>query len=1092
MTSMDLCEDHSVLVSGYENGFISIFDVSKSSLIKLVTDLHTSSLISVRLVKCISNSEAVIVSVDQSGFIYRIQIKRSIWGTNVESSCLLDGSAGCISAISVLQCHDLELSLQNKELIAFNSSSRTYVVQMYPQVEIVYRWMMNDKVTTDASMVTPNCETCLQYLDYEYCRSKSPTTPKAIYLLRAVRLVAEILRFEVPKTLALNNFDTFASASYDDPIEACYWLKENICIFFSTSMIVTNDKFVSLSKIDFEKTYFPTSKLIPLMPELNSASNKQIVEATKEFVSLSTAPSFRSFGNCMSSSSDAIYILSCDQMTIFEVVPPSLQIEKLIEEGFWLQALAIALKFSCDKSLITCFEHRKYILQYCKESLKNACSSQTSDVYENKPQYLFSLQTTSQPTMIAEVCIEFCTGTSIMDTLFTELFDCFISYNVQPAFIQAVESAILSGSMKVVPDNILKALIDHSIANSRMSTLENCIICMTLDAMDITALSTILFATGCFSGYLYASTFGIHSKVEEAFVHLFEKTLTSESDLKAIIMDKLLLHYLFIIESKRFPNGDYFELDMEVVFNVYIYIVRSESKFSSVSSKTSNIPLVLLNFIDHDSQSIMFCLRKAFDSFASKSTTNNVHALTSLFTVISSNSSRDASTYTTNVTMVPFFSSFIDVLLEPQYCCYELPEFLDVTFAFLSSFQPKTKADYFSRRIASNVSILQQPLIKKTFDLCKLYNFWRACNILVCHLQDQLSEIKSYFRVALLSYTSIEIKKTEYQMQVFEFIEEIGLLFFDDDSQLPYPSIILDSISSLIIELIKINKEKVIYLSTFFAKADSQQILNLLSQFPQDEFFKYEFLKTWFISREATLVMDKELKSFPSDAVFLIYFELLSKYCPSDCIGVLNRYSWRPCRDRINEVATNQTLYQVTVFILDQENDAIAALDILFKEFFSSIQKLTFDKGSDVHDTRYSSFSRPPDSVLTSICSICVSNTSKHDGSIWFTTLTRFLLIKESIPLLNPDILEIVDKSVRLLIAFMLRHLRPSEIAKNLTLKSSSPENSEELFGMCSLFLSVMTSLRVDYEFSVLLNSIYRRDMLANLSKKFSLTVYYV
>jgi hypothetical protein len=1045
----------------------------------------------VRLVKCISPSEAVIVSVDRSGFVYRIQIKKSIWGINVESSCLLDGSAGCISAISSLECRDLELCLQNKELIAFNSSTRTYVVQMYPQVEIVYRWMMNDTVTTDASMAASNCETCLEYLDYEHCLSKSTSNLKAIYLLRAVKSVAEILRFEVPKTLLLNNFDTFASASYDDTIEVCCWLRGNICIFFATSMIVTNDKFVNLSKIDFVKTYFPTMKIVPLAPELDSVSNKQHGKVAKEFVSPSTTTNFRSYGNCMSSSSDAIYILSCDQMTIFEVVPPTLQIEKLIGEGLWLQALAIALKFSYDNSLITNLEHYKYILQYCRESLKNAYSSKTSDVYEDKPKYLYSTQTACQPIMIAEVCVEFCTGTSIMDVLFSELFDCFTSYNVQSAFIQAVESAILSGSIKVVPDSIVKALIKHSVASSRMSTLENCIICITLDAIDIPALSTTLFKSGCHSGYLYASTFGCYSNIEEAFVHLFEKALTVESDIKAIIMDKLLLHYLFIIESKRFPNGDYFELDVEVVYNIYIYIVRSESKFSSVSDKTSNIFLVLLNFIDHDSQSIMFCLRKAFDRFASKSTPNNVHALTSLFTVISSYSSKDASTYTTNLIMVPFFSSFIDVLLEPQYCCYELPDFLDLIFAFLSSFQPRTKADYFSRRIASNVSILLQSLIKKTFDLCKLYNYWRACNILVCHLQDQLNEIKSYFRMALLSYTSAELKTTiEYQMQVFEFIEEIGLLFYDEDSQLPYPSIVLDSISSLIIELIKINKEKVIFLSTFFAKADSQQILNLLSQFPQDEFFKYEFLKTWLVSREATLAMDKELKSFPSDAVFLIYFELLSKYSPSDCIGVLNRYSWKPCRDRINALATNLNLYHVTVFILDQENDALAALDILFKEFFSGIQKLTVDKGANAHDTVYSSFSRPLDSVLTSICSICVSNTSKHDGTVWFTTLARFLLIKESIPLRNPEILEIVNKSVRLLIAFMLRHLRPSEIAKNLTLKSASPENPEELFGMCSLFLSVMTSLRVDYEFSVLLNSICRRDMLANLSKKFSLTVY--
>jgi hypothetical protein len=769
-------------------------------------------------------------------------------------------------------------------------------------------------------------------------------------------------------------------------------------------------------------------------------------------------------------------------MLAFEIVPLTLQIENLFKEGLWVQALQMSLKFINDNAALTILQHRKYILKYCKCSLESLLSP--TGKYDEMSTHVFSIhkqfiQSQTQPVMIAEICFEYCIAANIIEVLFSDVFEFFVSYNVGPAFISALESAILTGAIRAAPEKLILALIDFSVSNSKKSVLETCILNLTLDMVDIPDICTVLLASGCYSAYIYTSTFGTAQYIEKSFCLLLEKAIDSESDLKAIIMDKLLLHYIFLIDGKRFPGGEYFELDVIVIINIYNYIVQTESTASSSTTNRS----ILLNFIEHDLNSVMYCLRKALDCFTSTTTVSEIHSLERLLFFVSKYSNyTEASIDDHSPILVSFFSFFIDILIEPQYCCYGFQMFLEKIFSFLSSFQPKVKAEYFSRRIASNVYLSIPSLATKTFDLCKKHKFWLACNVLVCHDEDRLARIESYFRLALLSYLE-RTRETTHMMQVFEFIEEVGLLFHDEDSQFLYPAYILDSITHSMNDLVIISKEKSVLLSSFFVKADNDQLLNLLS-FSVDEHFKYEFLKTWFLSRE-----DVGLKSFPSDSVFLVYFELLSRYRPSDCIDALSCHCWVPCREKIMEVARTLSLYHVQVYIFVLENDILTALDILFKEFLESIQILASKVDSSTPPVRYNSYCRPSDSVLACICNICVKKSSKLDGELWFITLKRFLQIKDDLRLKSLDIVDIIDKSLRLLISFMLRHLRSSEIARNLTLKSPSSTDSDEVLNVCSLFLSVMGSLRIDHKISVLVSNTYRRDKLEVLSNKFYLTV---
>jgi len=193
VTSLDLSSNGENLIAGYTSGTVVLWDVIKGSVVKETSDLHTSPITSVRFIYsgglcgdggggsaagvtkvvggvggmvATTNGSLSVVSVDAGGLVNKISFSKTMlrWSTyNVDSTCLLDGTAGQILAMHVLpvmsgggmgggggaggglrktggrrRCY--HPSIDRLILVALSSERSSFAIAVEPSVNVLHRW----------------------------------------------------------------------------------------------------------------------------------------------------------------------------------------------------------------------------------------------------------------------------------------------------------------------------------------------------------------------------------------------------------------------------------------------------------------------------------------------------------------------------------------------------------------------------------------------------------------------------------------------------------------------------------------------------------------------------------------------------------------------------------------------------------------------------------------------------------------------------------------------------------------------------------------------------------------------------------------
>ena len=173
ISALDVSASGDFLFCGYENGEIIIWDVAKGNVIKRLSDVHSGRIVKLCVVYGVGedaasitgiSNEYTIISVDSKGVVNKTKLTKSMFlSISVESECLLDGSAGAILDLSPLCSFSTLMSYPDiitpddgsgnvqslksssmtdcpsfiprmDQYIALNSSVRSYVIRVYPQV----------------------------------------------------------------------------------------------------------------------------------------------------------------------------------------------------------------------------------------------------------------------------------------------------------------------------------------------------------------------------------------------------------------------------------------------------------------------------------------------------------------------------------------------------------------------------------------------------------------------------------------------------------------------------------------------------------------------------------------------------------------------------------------------------------------------------------------------------------------------------------------------------------------------------------------------------------------------------------------------
>jgi hypothetical protein len=579
-----------LVVCGYENGEVALWDAAKGALLKRVQDLHFDSVSRIRFISGIGDGKSVggvlgmtadasVISVDERGSVHRIRFSKILWSAyTYDSDCLLDGTAGPVLDMSVLtplafdsvgfvsgiageirsrmgsepagrKIPEIDAQLQ---YVAFNSGSKTYIVQVNPEIKISYRWARPPSVES-----TPYTALDWSWMMKKKQRSEAHSGP-AVTVCRPVLArvwgnVVQVLALQGTEddsnTADAQNIVFYVIFEYVLAEAQSVWIRwltpgEKIAVMSTSEVVVL--RLVASGKIERVESLRLEG---PLQSYLELISPPDLMKPAPAFADMNAAK---------------VYILARDALSAVEMQSWVSRVDELMLDGNWLEALAAALDnydaspsdgdgdgMSRESDAVTRQESRD-TMKNCIRRYVEVAVSKTSISRHS------ASQTRNHFHLVAGVCIEYCLECGCLELLFEEVFQAFVNVYQEAVFIEALEPYILSRKLSDVPPNILTAQMEWAEQHGKNLALERCWCHINSDDLDKKEYLDYFLRNDMVTVYLYVMS--LSSRLWEGFQRVYEKFNSKSADKNmnmaaADLVSKLLLFFKCIAERKVFPRG---------------------------------------------------------------------------------------------------------------------------------------------------------------------------------------------------------------------------------------------------------------------------------------------------------------------------------------------------------------------------------------------------------------------------------------------------------------------------------------------------------------------------------------------------------
>jgi hypothetical protein len=490
VTALDVSTSSDSLFCGHENGELIIWETAKGTILKRISDLHSTRVVRFSVVYGIGespnttngiNSDYSLVSVDQKGVVMKSKLSKVLFlAISVESECLLDGTAGVVLDMCPLPPYMMSPHFKNsdfpqscplrvsEQLVALNSETRTYIIRVYPEVSVLNRWPAPQEIFDGKSgVIRPGFVVSLDWFwgysfDYPVLKSRALSGRNGVNFLcpllirgwgRTIQLYAccvpplaqaasqtEVVTIN---SEAQGDFISLGETIFDDntSILSVRWLGMN------TVVALTNQEVYVIRVPEFTTDRIPL--ITPMATLLSSSLERKGLDDPLD-ISIAVAK-------------QRMYLLSPENMFVFYVQSWREQIDQLVGDGQWLDALTLVLDRysksggrnrrtnemtpkSSTADEVTSADMEVYIRRYADMAVVR----QQGSIHSGKKSNLipgggYATGQQHHYFLVAAVCIEFCilAGGQLMNVLFEEIYHTFTSAHQQTIFIESLEPFIL-------------------------------------------------------------------------------------------------------------------------------------------------------------------------------------------------------------------------------------------------------------------------------------------------------------------------------------------------------------------------------------------------------------------------------------------------------------------------------------------------------------------------------------------------------------------------------------------------------------------------------------------------------------------------
>ncbi|CAI5709495.1 unnamed protein product [Peronospora effusa] len=321
VTAVDVSPGSDYLVCGYQSGRIVLWDMIKGTSLKAVSDAHENPVVSLRFLK---DQKPVLVSVDTKGVVNKLNFSKMMGMVYVvDVDPLYDGSAGKILSISVLpqSAGNAKISSLTDQycLAALSTETVTFIIAIEPEVRVIYRWVRPDDIAPD--------DPVLPTLAFAWISFPGSSRALAPVLARGWGNRVQFLEVVFPGGKnhshvrhGFPTFDEHDQIKSSSAVMAVQWLGDQVVVYLNSHDEICVYDVMSRQEL-----------------EIVDVSSLELVFASYR------GKNARSFSNSFRGCYNILYLLGLKELQTARVLPWTQRIDLLVDDGEWLEALALAL-----------------------------------------------------------------------------------------------------------------------------------------------------------------------------------------------------------------------------------------------------------------------------------------------------------------------------------------------------------------------------------------------------------------------------------------------------------------------------------------------------------------------------------------------------------------------------------------------------------------------------------------------------------------------------------------------------------------------------------------------------------------------------
>uniref|UniRef100_A0A2P2L9D6 Uncharacterized protein MANES_01G240000 n=1 Tax=Rhizophora mucronata TaxID=61149 RepID=A0A2P2L9D6_RHIMU len=660
VSSLCFNQQGDLLLAGYGDGHIVVWDIQRSSAAKVITGEHTAPVVHALFLGQDSQvtRQFRAVTGDSKGLVllHAFSIVPLLNRFSIKTQCIVDGqqtgtvlsaspllfdescggallsspgnaavSAGSISSMmggvvggdAGWKIFNEGSSLVEEGVVIFVTYQTALVVRLTPPLE-VYAQLSKPEGVREGSM---------PYTAWKCTTQSRSSSTENIPANGAEKVslvaVAWDRKIQVAK-LVKSELKVYGKWTVDSTAIGVAWLDSHMLVVLTlTGQLYLFAKDGTL----IHQTSF----------SLHVSGGDDLVAYHTHFANIYGNPE-KAYHNCVAVRGASVYILGPMHFIVSRLLPWKERIQVLRRAGDWMGALNMAMTLydgqahgvidlpkSVDAVRETIMPYLiELLLSYVEEvfSYISVAFCNQIEKMEQEDSKIGSSSINSeikeQFTRVGGVAVEFCIHINRTDILFDEIFSKFITVQQRDTFLELLEPYILRDMLGTLPPEIMQALVQHYSSKGWLQRVEQCVLHMDISSLDFHQVVRLCREHGLYGALVYLFNKGLEdfrTPLEELLIVLQNSQKESTGNALGY---RILVYLKYCFSGLAFPpgHGTVPPTRLPSLRAELLQFLLEKSNASNLEAAQSVLPrgryLNLYHLLELDTEATLDVLRCAF------------------------------------------------------------------------------------------------------------------------------------------------------------------------------------------------------------------------------------------------------------------------------------------------------------------------------------------------------------------------------------------------------------------------------------------------------------------------------------------------